>query len=76
MRNHTLTHHQVVTDVDKTVRGILESKFNIGKLRHKLQYLYAALMTEYNDNLKYDETFYCFIVRKSRVCYYYFLSNP
>ncbi len=61
MRNHTLTHHQVVTDVDKTVRGILESKFNIGKLRHKLQYLYAALMSEYNDNLKYDETIHWFI---------------
>ena len=61
MRNHTLTHHQVVTDVDKTVRGILEGKFNIGKLRHKLEYLYAALMSEYNDTLKYDETIHWFI---------------
>lgn len=61
MRNHILTHHQVVTDVDKTVRGILEGKFNIRKLRHKLQYLYAALMSEYNDTLKYDETIKWFI---------------
>ena len=56
MRNHKLTHHQVVTDVDRTVRGILEGKFSIRKLRYKLQYLYAALMSEYNDSLKYDET--------------------
>lgn len=61
MRNHTLTHHQVVTDVDKTVRGILEGKFSIRKLRYKLQYLYAALMSEYNDSLKYDETINWFI---------------
>lgn len=61
MRNHTLTHHQVVTDVDKTVRGILEGKFSIRKLRYKLPYLYAALMSEYNDSLKYDETINWFI---------------
>lgn len=61
MRNHTLTHHQVVTDIDKTVRGVLEDKFDIRKLCHKLQYLYPALMSEYNDNLKYDETISWFI---------------
>ena len=61
MRNHALTHHQVVTDIDKTVRGVLEDKFDIRKLRHKLLYLYPALMSEYNDNLKYDETISWFI---------------
>lgn len=61
MRNHTLTHHQVVTEVDKTVRAVLENNFDIRKLRHKLQYLYPALMCEYNDILKYDETIYWFI---------------
>ena len=61
MRNHTLTHHQAVTDVDKTVRGILEDKFDVSKLHHKLQDLYPALMSEYNDTLKYDETISWFI---------------
>ena len=61
MRNHTLTHHQVLTDIDKTVRGVLEDEFDIRKLRHKLQYLYSAMMSEYNDTLKYDETIHWFI---------------